>query len=254
MLKLEHVEGDKYDDLKPGNEFTVVTLAVKNTSDRIQSLDSYCFKMVQSNGDIKSDTLDPSFDDTRIKACAIAPGGGIEGTISYVTPKKDKKLTLVFDDVSHVEIPVEFDVFNSVDSFQPMQGNTITLDNNNPIIGDTVIAENLSIRVDSVAVIDGNEDDIPQPGNQFMLVYLTLENVGSGEQDYSSYEFTLQNSTGEIRPPEYTYLNEETDLSDGTLSSGNKITGSIVYEAPIGDTELCLIYTNIGQKAIINLK
>ena len=90
-------------------------------------------------------------------------------------------------------------------------------------VGDTFIAT-----VNSFKTNPGDDIFKPKSGNKFVVVDVTLKNVGSKEQDISSLlQFTLKDATGQ----KY----DETIISnvtppDGKLAAGDIIKGQIAYE------------------------
>ena len=54
----------------------------------------------------------------------------------------------------------------------------------------------------------------------------------------------MQNSQGQQESEKFTTINSDTALSSGELISGGKVSGTIAFEEPIGDTGLILVYND----------
>lgn len=102
-------------------------------------------------------------------------------------------------------------------------------------VGDTFIAT-----VNSFKTNPGDDIFKPKSGNKFVVVDVTLKNVGSTEQNISSLlQFTLKDATGQ----KY----DETIISnvtppDGKLAAGDIIKGQIAYEVAASQHDFTLAF------------
>lgn len=80
----------------------------------------------------------------------------------------------------------------------------------------------------------------PKSGNEYVMVNLTLQNLGDKEVSYNPFDFKLQDSNGNQTTTDYVSLDDQ--LNSGSLAAGGKVTGSISFQAPKGDANLMLIY------------
>ncbi|HEU4784429.1 MAG TPA: DUF4352 domain-containing protein [Ktedonobacterales bacterium] len=96
-------------------------------------------------------------------------------------------------------------------------------------VGDQVkVGDTFIVTVNSFKTNPGDDIFKPKTGNKFVVVDVSLKNVGSDEQDISSLlQFTLKDATGQkynetiisnVTPP------------DGKLATGDIIKGQIAYE------------------------
>ncbi|MGG5461458.1 DUF4352 domain-containing protein [Clostridium sp. B9] len=110
-------------------------------------------------------------------------------------------------------------------------------------IGDTVQLNNHNLVVNSVKTSMGNEKDRPQQGNEFVILNVTLENNSNKEMNYNPYNFQITNSEGDVKDRTFTAIDGKEALNNGVLAPGEKVTGTIVVQEPIGDKDLKLHYT-----------
>ncbi|HEY1387483.1 MAG TPA: DUF4352 domain-containing protein [Ktedonobacterales bacterium] len=111
-------------------------------------------------------------------------------------------------------------------------------------VGDTFV-----VTVNSFKTNPGDDIFKPKSGNKFVVVDVTLKNVGSTEQNISSLlQFTLKDSTGQkynetiisnVTPP------------DGKLAAGDILKGQIAYEVAASQHDFTFAFeadiTSSGQ-------
>lgn len=98
-------------------------------------------------------------------------------------------------------------------------------------VGDQVkVGSTYIVTVNSVKASQGGEFDQPKAGNQYMIVDVTVQNVSSKEQDFSSLlSFTLKDSTGQKY--DQTFISGAT-APDGKIEANDKARGQLAYEVP----------------------
>lgn len=101
-----------------------------------------------------------------------------------------------------------------------------------------------AITVTKVEKSQGSTYDKPKSGKEFVIVHLTIENKGTSNLSYNPYYFKMQNSNGQQENITFTTVNNDTALESGELVPGGKVTGTITFEEPKGDTGLTLIYND----------
>lgn len=82
----------------------------------------------------------------------------------------------------------------------------------------------------------------PSPGMRFVAVILRFDNGSTQSVSLSPFlELKLQDSAGVRRTPRlFSYRNDA--LSSGRVAPGSFVSGSVTFEAPIGDSRLQLVY------------
>lgn len=109
-------------------------------------------------------------------------------------------------------------------------------------VGDTVDIDGMKLKVDEVTTSQGNDFDKPKEGNEFVIVKLTITNGSDQNISYNPFDYSIENSNGQITDQTFSTMNSETALSSGELAKGGTVTGSIIFEAPKGDKGLKLQY------------
>lgn len=110
--------------------------------------------------------------------------------------------------------------------------------------GEEAILGNGAIIVTDVQISQGTQYDKPKSGKEFVIVNLTIENKGDKNLSYNPYYFKMQNSQGQQESMTFTTVNNDNSLQSGELIPGGKVSGTIAFEQPKGDTGLILIYSD----------
>ena len=101
-----------------------------------------------------------------------------------------------------------------------------------------------AITVTKVEKSQGTQWDKPKSGKEFVIVYLTIENKGNSNLSYNPFYFKMQNSQGQQESMTFTTVDQDTSLQSGELIPGGKVSGTIAFEQPKGDSGLILIYND----------
>lgn len=121
--------------------------------------------------------------------------------------------------------------------------------------GEEAILGKGAITVTKVEKSQGTQWDKPKSGKEFVIVYLTIENKGNSNLSYNPYYFKMQNSQGQQESMTFTTVDQDTSLQSGELIPGGKVSGTISFEQPKGDTGLMLIYNdNIWSSKELKIK
>src|SRR5829696_6933431 len=76
-----------------------------------------------------------------------------------------------------------------------------------------------------------NQFQRPQPGNEYLRVYVTLRNTGNQPFPYNPLDFKVQDSNGVQKTPE-TISEMPYRLEYGSLAADGTVEGNLVFEVP----------------------
>lgn len=110
--------------------------------------------------------------------------------------------------------------------------------------GEEAILGKGAITITKVEKSQGTQWDKPKSGKEFVIVHLSIENKGNSNLSYNPFYFKMQNSQGQQESMTFTTVDQDTSLQSGELIPGGKVTGTIAFEQPKGDTGLVLIYND----------
>ena len=72
-------------------------------------------------------------------------------------------------------------------------------------------------------------------GKELVIVNVTIRNQGSQEISFNSFDFKMQDANGVQTSAHASSYSLPDALNSGSLASGGKVTGSLVFEIPEGD-------------------
>ena len=109
-------------------------------------------------------------------------------------------------------------------------------------VGDKVKLGDYAIKVTKVSHSNGTQYDKPKSGKEYVTVMLSIFNNGDSQVSYNEFDFSLQNSSGQVSDVIFTTIDEDTALNSGELVAGGTVKGSLTFEAPKNDKKLVLRY------------
>jgi len=125
-------------------------------------------------------------------------------------------------------------------------------------IGDVVKLKDFKVTVNKLYKVKGDELSQPQPGNEFIAVDCTVENISNEQQAVSSVMmFKVVDKDGRECEESIGGLTAaKAGQMDGEIGPGRKITGVYVVEVPKGTTGLELEFNGsllLGGQVIVKL-
>ena len=111
-------------------------------------------------------------------------------------------------------------------------------------VGEVISFDGKEVAVNSVDRnwSSGNQFIVPDSGNEFVKVNVTIKNTSSNEISYNTFDWKMQDSNGNIVSPASSTYSVDGAISSGELAEGGTKTGFLVFEVPSGDNELVLRY------------
>lgn len=109
-------------------------------------------------------------------------------------------------------------------------------------VGEKVEFEGQVVEVTDVEYSSGEDFDEPAEGNEYVIVYVRIENNSDEKISYNPFNFSMENSNGQIETQAFTTVDNDTSLSSGELREGGNVEGTIAFEQPVDDGGLKLIF------------
>lgn len=89
--------GDFFNELKEGMEYVIITINIKNSTDRTVSYNPFFdFKMQNSKGQITGPAFTFADQKTALSSVELVPNGEVSGTVTFEEPKNDPGLILLY--------------------------------------------------------------------------------------------------------------------------------------------------------------
>ena len=113
-------------------------------------------------------------------------------------------------------------------------------------VGDVIAINGVDVTVNSVKlnyVDPGDSFDTPAPGNEYILVNVTIHNTGSDSINYSAGDFKIQDSQGG-QTTSNAMVSTNQDLSDfASLATSGTATGNMAFDVLTANaSKLKLVY------------
>lgn len=109
-------------------------------------------------------------------------------------------------------------------------------------VGEQVQLGDNVLTVTKVEKSAGGDFDQSKDGHEFVIVTVEINNAGDENISYNPFDFKMSNSQGQIVDQAFTTVDTNTALQSGELAPGGKVSGTIAFEQPAGDTGLQLQY------------
>jgi len=88
----------------------------------------------------------------------------------------------------------------------------------------------------------GNEFIVPESGDEFVKVQVTIKNNTESEISYNTFDWKLSDSKGVIKDVDSVVFSVDGALNSGELAPGGEVSGFLVFQVPAGDSDLTLRY------------
>ena len=258
VTKVEKSAGTKYDKPKDGQEYVIVTIAIKNKGSAEIDYNTYDFQMSNSQGQLSDQAFTIVNTETSLGSGQLMSNGVVTGTVVFEQPIDDSALELIYKPSFWGNVTVKFDVLNSLESFDVLKSDAVSITGEEYAIGEAGASGSTQIIVTDMVLSDGSRYDKPKDGYDYVILTVEITNIGKGQISYNPYYFTMMNSQGQVTNAAFSIIDSDTSLGSGELLSGGKVSGTIVFEQPKGDEGLKLIYEEAfsfsGDKLIFTLK
>lgn len=122
-----------------------------------------------------------------------------------------------------------------------------------PKVGDVTKLGDRQFIVNSVKRSRGFGYNTPKKGKEYVIINVTIKNLGKDEIDYNPYDFKVQDANGAQESQTIALLDDS--LSSGTLAPEGQVTGSMPFEVPVGDTAKLIFQPSFwsSQRVVVDL-
>jgi len=122
-----------------------------------------------------------------------------------------------------------------------------------PRVGDVTKLGDREFIVNSVRRSGAFDYNTPKAGKEFVIVNVTIRNLGKNEVSYNPFDFKVQDANGAQENSSFASLDDS--LNSGTLASGGKVTGSMAFEVPVGDQAKLIFQPTFwnSQRVVVDL-
>lgn len=122
-----------------------------------------------------------------------------------------------------------------------------------PKVGDVTKLGAREFTVNSVRRSEAMGYVTPKAGKEYVIVNVTIRNLGNDEVSYNPYDFKVQDANGAQESITFAPLDDS--LNSGTLAPAGKVTGSMPFEVPVGDEAKLIFQPSFwsSQRVVVDL-
>lgn len=120
-------------------------------------------------------------------------------------------------------------------------------------VADVVKLGDREFVVNSVRRSGAFNYNTPDAGKEYVIVNVTIRNLGKDEVSYNPFDFKVQDANGAQESSTFATLDDS--LSSGTLAPNGKITGSMPFEVPQGTNAKLIFQPSFWseQRVVVDL-
>lgn len=120
-------------------------------------------------------------------------------------------------------------------------------------LNEPVMLGKQQVTVKEVTKSAGSEYDKPKDGMEYVIVTIEIVNKGDDDESYNPLYFKVKNSQGQKEGMALSGVNNDTAMKAGELSADGVVDGTIVFEEPVNDSKLTLIYQPLASRDKIEI-
>lgn len=111
-------------------------------------------------------------------------------------------------------------------------------------VGQTIDFDNKKVTVTSVERNwqSGSQFTAADSGNELVKVQVSIENNSNSQITYNTFDWKMQDSQGVIKDIDSSTYSIDGGLSSGELAPKGKVSGSMIFQVPAGDSGLVISY------------
>ncbi|MDE5978147.1 MAG: DUF4352 domain-containing protein [Turicibacter sp.] len=225
---------------KNNMEYIEVLLSIKNSTDHPVTYYPFYFELTcdsSANG-IKS--VISGFHVNRLEITELAGGGMITGALLFEVPKDATDLALNYREMSlFTQKNYEINLMNQATDVLPLQSELVMSEK-----WQTVKElDDWQLNVLDTQLLSETNYVSAKENQQFIIVGVELTNLSAKEQDYSAFDFKLLNEQGVLIMPSLLLIDNQTELTSGTLASEESVAGYLLFEDSDSYKNFQLLYS-----------
>lgn len=242
VLGWENIEPNDFIKPESGNKFIAVELLIVNQDDSPASISS----MLQTelkDADARRyqvDLMAAGVTDSGGIDGELAPGERIRGKVPFQVPEGAKSLQFGFDANIFGAQKITINLPDEPVTMEPPAEIAGEMQQQAFAIGDIVEIGTISLIVNGIKEIPGNDFAKPEEGKKFLVVDVTVENKSDKTEAISTLlQMSLKDSSGQKYDIDLMAQTASGGTSvDGELAAGEKVRGDVGFQVPADATGL----------------
>lgn len=226
----------QYSQPDTGMRFVVVFVRFDNRSAAAQDFNPFDFVLQDSVGVRRNRTFTLSGRNDALVSGQLAPGGFVTGSIIFQAPMGDQALRLIYDR-GYSNGQFTWNLYGNPTPY-PVPTSAYQYVWYTNLWQVWPLASQDLVATSPYAVQ-------PAAGTRFVIVTVRFDNRTSTTQSFNLYDFQIQDSSGVRHDPTF-YFSRNDSLGSGYVAPGAFVSGTIVFQVPLSDRGLTLIYQSYG--------
>jgi len=181
---------------------------------------------------------------TPVIVLIIALGIAVVGGLSYSVLSQDASVVETTTETSSTSTQSSTSSTTTTPTTSSTETQYMPTDSVDGALGSPVTDGVTQITVNSMRYTDAVEDEVAGPGNKFLILNISVQNVGQEEKvSYNLLHFRVLDSQGNpYQQDDASSYHLETLLWYGDLLSGEVDSGEASYKVPVDETSFWLEY------------
>lgn len=246
VLGWDTPKGDQFSKPETGKQFVAVDLLLVNKGTSATSISSLAQMTLKDASDQKYtlDLLAASAAGASSPEGELAPGERVRGKVGFQVPEGAQGLTFVFDASLFGQGRLFIDLGDKPTQLDPPAELAGEQAQTTYKVGDVIKIGDLSLTINSVATPKGNQFSKPRAGQHFVVVDLTIANLGTKEATISALlQMALKDASGQKYDVDLMATTAAKGaLPDGKLAAGEKLRGQVGYQVPSAAKGLVFVF------------
>lgn len=225
---------------KAGFEYIEVSLSIKNPSNRAMTYYPFHFELECSSSPNRVKSAMGISEVETLGITELASGGMVTGTLLFEVPKGATDLKLYYHEPSlFTKQTLEINLMETSSQSLPLQSEVVLSEQWKSV--DEL--NNRQLKVLETELIKETKYTQAKEHHQFVAVRVELTNHSAENQEYTAFDFKLMNEQGRLTMPSLLLIDNQSELTSGTLAPQESVTGYLLFEDSDLYTTFYLLYS-----------
>lgn len=230
---------------KTGAQYLKVEIALKNTSNDTLFVFPHHFEVRNEKNKVIKPITSLIETENLLGLSEIISGGVLQGSLLFEIPKQSTELKLMYSNPSsfktkHVAINL-LTQSKTTETLVP----SIKLDELWKVGTRLVPCPLEGMQLTTYSFDFKTKTDYTQPkeGRKFLVIDVTLKNLSEEVNKYTTFDFKLLTSTGQLLMPSLALIDNQSEFKSGSLEFEQETAGQLIFEVDESDSNFSLIYS-----------
>lgn len=230
---------------KTGSQYLKVELAIKNTSNNTLFVFPYHFEVRNEKNHVIKPITSLIETENLLGLSEIVSGGILQGTLLFEIPQQSTQLKLMYSNPSYFKTEhVAIDLLTQPKTTEVLVP-SIQLDELWKVGTRLVPCELEGIQLTTYSFDFKTQTDYTKAkkGRKFLVIDVALKNLSEKAHQYTTFDFKLLTSTGQLLMPSLTLIDNQSEFKSGSLEFEQETTGLLIFEVDETESNFSLIYS-----------